>query len=183
MIAGDRNGSAAVDPRNQGTSTATCRSEKPARRAKKEMVEANLRLSVISAKKYTNCGPCSSGFDPGRQHRPDEGGRQVRIPPAATSFDLCHLVDPAITRSIADQARTIRIPGYDRNHQQAEPGFPQMLQEMGPRADSEELAKAHGDAGGQGAQVLKIAKEPISMETPIGDDEDSHLGDFYRGTS
>ena len=120
--------------------------------------------------------------DPGRQHRPDEGGRQVRIPPRLQVLDLRHLVDPpAITRSIADQARTIRIPVHMiETINKLNRISRQMIQEMGREPTPEELAERMEMPEDKVRKVLKIAKEPISMETPIGDDEDSHLGDFIE---
>ena len=120
--------------------------------------------------------------DPGRQHRPDEGGRQVRVPPRLQVLDLRDLVDPAGDHPhIADQARTIRIPVHMiETINKIVRTSRQMLHEIGREPTPEELAEKLAMPLEKVRKVLKIAKEPISLETPIGDEEDSHLGDFIE---
>src|SRR5690554_4917911 len=159
--------------------------EAKARKAKKEMVQANPRLGIPNGKKYNHrrlqfLDPIQEG-NIGLKKAVDkfEYPRGYKFPPYATWW-----IPQAITRSIADQARTIRIPVHMiETINKLNRISRQMLQQYGREPTPEELAKEMEMPEDKIRKVMKIAKEPISMETPIGDDEDSHLGDFIEDTN
>jgi RNA polymerase primary sigma factor len=179
----DRNGMSIVEIKDINRRMSI--GEAKARRAKKDMVEANLRLVISIAKKYTNRGlqflDLIQEGNIGLMKAVDkfEYRRGYKFSTYATWW-----IRQAITRSIADQARTIRIPVHMiETINKLSRVSRQMLQEIGREPTPEELGARMDIPEEKVRKVLKIAKEPISMETPIGDDEDSHLGDFLDSES
>lgn len=169
----------------RGCARAIALGEAKARRAKKEMIEANLRLVISIAKRHTNRGlqflDLIQEGNIGLMKAVDkfEYRRGFKFSTYATWW-----IRQAITRSIADQARTIRIPVHMiETINKINNVSRQMLQELGREPTPEELATRLNESVQKVHKVLRIAKEPISMETPIGDDEDSHLGDFLEDST
>ena len=156
------------------------RGEIQAEQAKKELVEANLRL-VVSITVHEP-RPAVPRPDPGRQHRPDEGGRQVRVSPRLQVLDLRDLVDPPghHPRDCGPGADDPHPGAHDRDDQQADSHIAPLVQELGRGRPRKKSPSAWTFRCPKVRKVLKIAQEPISLETPIGEEEDSHLGDFIE---
>jgi RNA polymerase primary sigma factor len=156
------------------------------RRAKREMTEANLRLGDLDREEVHQPRPAVPRPDSGRQHRPDEGGGQVRVPSWLQILDLCDLVDPPGHHAFDRRPgrAPIRIPVHMiETINKMNRISRQILQETGSEPDPATLAIRMEMPEEKIRKILKISKEPISMETPIGDDDDSHLGDFIEDTA
>ena len=150
--------------------------------AKKRLAEANLRLVVSIAKRYVGRGMLFLGSGSRREIWPDQGGGEIRLPQGYKfSTYATWWIRQAITRAIADQARTIRIPVHMvETINKLIRVSRQLLQELGREPTPEEIAEEMDMPVERVREILKISQEPVSLETPIGEEEDSHLGDFIQ---